>query len=271
MSSSVSTPWTMGRGSPAISPGRGEEGPRGCSLITQQPWVAPALSSCRFLYKEGGPLQKAFPDAPSLPPLRARPCWASCKLLGELGTCLDPTPALHPGFSQFSLHHENGSRCLVSACTHAVRRAPTSLADAVPACPDHAVRKHGVTWHHRLTEEPEAHSPAGMTALTPAPSVSSRSAGECSSGAFGCSAQARRCQAGPDREPAGHRRGELRAPAALGTCRTPNPAELRLRPVLSQPQQERPPGVALACSLPWSRENAPPPGSFTQQVSASPG
>lgn len=66
--------------------------------------------------------------------------------------------------------------------------------------------------------------------------------------------------AGPDREPAGHRRGELRAPAALGTCRTPDPAELRLRP-----------GVALACSLPWSRENAPPPGSFTQQVSASPG
>lgn len=196
LSSSVSTPWTMGLGSPAISPGRGEEGPRGCSLITQQPWVAPALSSCRFLYKEGGPLQKAFPDAPSLPPLRARPCWASCKLLGELGTCLDPPPALHPGFSQFSLHHENGSRCLVSACTHAVRRAPTSLADAVPACPDHAVRKHGVTWHRRLTEEPEAHSPAGMTALTPAPSVSSRSAGECSSGAFGCSAQARRCQQG---------------------------------------------------------------------------
>lgn len=56
----------------------------------------------------GPPLQKAFPEAPSLPHLSARPCWTSCKLLGELGTYLDPPPALHPGFCQFSLHHENG-------------------------------------------------------------------------------------------------------------------------------------------------------------------
>lgn len=185
-----------GTGQPRDQPGKGGGGTSG--LFTHN--SAAVGGTCPFLVplplQGGGPLQKAFPDAPSLPPLRARPCWASCKLLGELGTCLDPPPALHPGFSQFSLHHENGSRCLVSACTHAVRRAPTSLADAVPACPDHAVRKHTVTWHRRLTEEPEAHSPAGMTALTPAPSVSSRSAGECSSGAFGCSAQARRCQQG---------------------------------------------------------------------------
>lgn len=45
--------------------------------------------------------------------------------------------------------------------------------------------------------------------------------------------------AGPDREPAGHRRGELRAPAALGTCRMPDPAELRLRPVLSPSRKGR--------------------------------
>lgn len=54
-------------------------------------------------------------------------------------------------------------------------------------------RGHVASSAHRGTE---AHSPAGMTALTPAPSVSSCSAGECSSGAFGCSAQARRCQQG---------------------------------------------------------------------------
>lgn len=49
----------------------------------------------------------------------------------------------------------------------------TPSAGAVPGCPDHTVQRHRVTWHHLLTEEPEArkgwqslHSPAGMMTLT---------------------------------------------------------------------------------------------------------